>query len=68
MARVSLAAGLVVAFVVVCSLPLAAAAQLCGDGTMESDEECDDGNTFGGDGCAANCTAESWASAASTRH
>jgi cysteine-rich repeat protein len=28
----------------------------CGDSTMDSGEECDDGNNFGGDGCAANCT------------
>ena len=31
---------------------------LCGNGTMDSGEECDDGNIFGGDGCAANCTTE----------
>ena len=30
----------------------------CGDGTMQTGEECDDGNNFGGDGCAANCTTE----------
>jgi cysteine-rich repeat protein len=30
----------------------------CGNGTKEAGEECDDGNTFGGDGCAANCTLE----------
>jgi cysteine-rich repeat protein len=31
----------------------------CGDGMMNVDgEECDDGNTVGGDGCAANCTNE----------
>ena len=30
----------------------------CGDGVVELDEECDDGNTYGGDGCAANCTLE----------
>lgn len=30
----------------------------CGDGTMEEDEGCDDGNLAGGDGCAANCTLE----------
>jgi len=27
----------------------------CGDGTLTSDEACDDGNTSSGDGCAANC-------------
>jgi cysteine-rich repeat protein len=30
----------------------------CGNGTKESGEECDDGNTSGGDGCAENCTLE----------
>ncbi len=27
----------------------------CGDGTLTSDEACDDGNTMSGDGCVANC-------------
>jgi cysteine-rich repeat protein len=31
---------------------------VCGNGKKEAAEECDDGNTFGGDGCAANCTSE----------
>jgi cysteine-rich repeat protein len=31
---------------------------VCGNGTKEGDEECDDGNTWNGDGCAANCTIE----------
>jgi cysteine-rich repeat protein len=35
--------------------PLAAE---CGNGTVEGDEECDDGNTDDGDGCAADCTVE----------
>jgi len=30
----------------------------CGNGTVDPGEECDDGNTWGGDGCAANCTTE----------
>ncbi len=30
----------------------------CGNGTLQGDEECDDGNNFGADGCAANCTTE----------
>ena len=31
----------------------------CGNGPpAETGEECDDGNNFGGDGCAANCTTE----------
>src|SRR5690349_18635686 len=29
----------------------------CGDGTLDDDEACDDGNTAAGDGCAANCLA-----------
>lgn len=27
----------------------------CGDGALDADEACDDGNTEGGDGCGANC-------------
>ncbi len=30
----------------------------CGDGDLQSGEECDDANNVGGDGCAANCTDE----------
>ena len=30
----------------------------CGNGTVESDEECDDGNTTAGDGCSSTCTYE----------
>jgi cysteine-rich repeat protein len=33
-------------------------AQVCGDNDVQGDETCDDGNTVGGDGCAANCTDE----------
>ena len=30
---------------------------VCGDGVVEEPaEECDDGNTAGGDGCRGNCT------------
>jgi cysteine-rich repeat protein len=32
---------------------------LCGNGALDEGEGCDDRNQFGGDGCAANCTAES---------
>ena len=28
----------------------------CGDGYLDGDEECDDGNTIDGDGCDADCT------------
>jgi cysteine-rich repeat protein len=31
---------------------------ICGNGVMEAGEECDDGNNWGGDGCAKNCTNE----------
>lgn len=31
---------------------------ICGDNTPNAGEDCDDGNNFGGDGCAANCTTE----------
>lgn len=34
-------------------------APTCGDDHMDDGETCDDGNTFGGDGCSANCTLES---------
>ena len=30
----------------------------CGNGLLDPGEECDDGNTSGGDGCAADCTDE----------
>ncbi len=35
------------------------AGALCGDGVRQGSETCDDGNLWGGDGCAANCTIES---------
>ena len=31
---------------------------VCGDGTVDSGEQCDDGNTVSGDGCSATCTIE----------
>jgi len=30
----------------------------CGNGTIENDESCDDGNSQGGDGCSADCKIE----------
>ncbi len=30
----------------------------CGDGELTDDEECDDGNKVGGDGCTETCEAE----------
>jgi cysteine-rich repeat protein len=36
--------------------------QVCGDGYVGSEEQCDDGNDAGGDGCDANCLVEQgWA-------
>lgn len=35
---------------------LCAAPPLCGDGTVEGAEACDDGNLMDGDGCDSNCT------------
>src|SRR5436305_792378 len=34
------------------------ASTACGDGLVESPEECDDGNTVSGDGCSAACELE----------
>ena len=31
---------------------------VCGNGTKEGDEECDDGNTTSGDGCSSSCKNE----------
>ncbi len=33
--------------------------QICGNGTPEGTEQCDDGNTISGDGCSSVCTEES---------
>ena len=35
---------------------VAGTATVCGDGTVDVDETCDDGNTINGDGCEADCT------------
>lgn len=32
--------------------------KICGNGIIEFGEQCDDGNTVGGDGCSPNCTVE----------
>jgi cysteine-rich repeat protein len=37
------------------------ASAMCGNGTAEGAEECDDGNTTDGDGCSATCQLESTA-------
>jgi cysteine-rich repeat protein len=33
-------------------------AERCGDGVVQQNEQCDDGNLLSGDGCSAICTAE----------
>ncbi|MBI5150110.1 MAG: DUF4215 domain-containing protein [Candidatus Omnitrophica bacterium] len=35
-----------------------ASAEVCGNGTLEGTEQCDDGNAVSGDGCTASCTLE----------
>lgn len=40
------------------TLDVKLSAQACGNGTLETPEQCDDGNTADGDGCAADCTLE----------
>jgi cysteine-rich repeat protein len=38
--------------------PAASPSPLCGNGTLDLGEECDDGNVVDGDGCGADCTSE----------
>ena len=38
--------------------PFVAMASACGNGIIEPEEQCDDGNTLGADGCSAACTVE----------
>ena len=40
------------------TLFLSGAPAICGDAVLDPTEICDDGNAFGGDGCAATCTLE----------
>jgi TonB family protein len=35
-----------------------AAAPVCGDGSVDASEQCDDGNTLNGDGCSSTCRIE----------
>jgi cysteine-rich repeat protein len=39
--------------------PLSCGPGVCGNGVLEDNEECDDGNTVSGDGCSATCEFES---------
>jgi cysteine-rich repeat protein len=41
-----------------CVLSTVDGASNCGTGTLEDDEECDDGNTTNGDGCSKDCKIE----------
>jgi len=55
--------GFIAAAAFALSLGLASVAQagpgaVCGDGVQEPPEQCDDGNTVGGDGCSADCIPE----------
>jgi len=52
------AALLSILLLIVATHGIPAGAQVCGDNETQGDETCDDGNTVGGDGCAANCTDE----------
>ncbi|HEX5060269.1 MAG TPA: hypothetical protein VFV99_12965 [Kofleriaceae bacterium] len=42
----------------VCLVRPGAPSQLCGNGNVDTDEACDDGNTTDGDGCSATCQTE----------
>ena len=42
----------------VCLVTPGDASASCGNGTVDVDESCDDGNTAGGDGCSATCQDE----------
>ena len=33
-------------------------AQSCGNGNIQNNEECDDGNSISGDGCSSSCLVE----------
>ncbi|HGG57980.1 MAG TPA: DUF4215 domain-containing protein [Nannocystis exedens] len=41
-----------------CIVGVKPAAGICGDGFVDPDEGCDDGNNLGGDGCSASCQPE----------
>lgn len=40
------------------TIPAAPVTSICGNGVIEGSEQCDDGNTTGGDGCSAVCQNE----------
>jgi cysteine-rich repeat protein len=39
-------------------VPVGIPTEVCGNGVVEGTEQCDDGNTTGGDGCSADCDFE----------
>ncbi|HVV81437.1 MAG TPA: DUF4215 domain-containing protein [Kofleriaceae bacterium] len=41
-----------------CASTPACSSPVCGNGTMETGEQCDDGNTMAGDGCSPTCKTE----------
>ncbi len=43
----------------VCNFVMTPAQPVCGNGIVETDEDCDDGDQNPGDGCSASCTVES---------
>ncbi len=43
----------------VCNFAMTPAQPVCGNGIVETDEDCDDGDQNSGDGCSASCTIES---------
>lgn len=45
-------------FTLKCDEAVALPPSLCGNGDLDTGEECDDGNTVDGDNCAADCTSE----------
>jgi cysteine-rich repeat protein len=42
----------------VCVVGIGAPGPVCGNGTLETGEQCDDGNAIDGDGCSAACQTE----------
>ena len=40
--------------------PACGSSPFCGDGNVDPGEECDDGNTFDGDGCSSSCEVETF--------